>query len=381
VVAQIALTQPLLLGMGALILEMREDLGKLASPAQADRVLEVRFNTNPRYGAIDRAREETLRRLQERFATLPGVVAIVPQENADDYFGATVHRADRAGEDSDEILQVHAQAAPSGYFSLMGIPVVRGRDFDDADREDRSAIVIGAGAAARLWPRVDPIGRRLVAISATRRGTTFTIVGVVDETKAGLRDTGDEIRVFVPDVGITGRLLIRTQAPAQPMLPAIRSVAMAEAPDLPVVSARTLDAMVSAQRSSISRLMTAVGGTGVLALFLSAIGLYAVVAFAVGQRVREIGIRTALGADRQQVVRWFVARGLRLSLSGMVLGLTMSVIVVRLMAALRGEDPPSGVVGLAAIVACIAIGVAFFATWIPARRAADVDPLLALRAE
>jgi len=381
VVAQIALTQPLLLGMGALILEMREDLGKLASPVHADRVLEVRFNTNPRYGAIDGAREDTLRRLQDRFAALPGVVAIVPQENADDSFGATVHQADRVGETLDETLQVHAQAAPAGYFSLMGIPVVRGHDFSAAEREDRGAVVIGASAAARLWPGVDPIGRRLVAISATRRGSTFTVVGVVDETKAGLRDTGDEIRLFVPDVRITGRFLVRTQAPAHPMLPAIRSVAMAEAPDLPVVSARTLDAIVSAQRSSISRLMSAIGGTGALALFLSAIGLYAVVAFAVGQRVREIGIRTALGADRQQVVRLFAVRGLRLSLTGMILGLTMSVIVVQLMAALRGEDPPSGVVGLAAMVACVAVGVALLATWIPARRAADVDPLFALRAE
>ena len=380
VVAQIALTQPLLLGMGALILEMREDLRKIPSPVHADRVLDVRFNTNPRYGAIDQAREDTLRRLQSRFAALPGVLAVVPQENSDDYFEVVVHRADQAADQPERPIAVRAQAAPPGYFSLMGMPVIRGRDFT-ALHEDRTSVVIGAASANRLWPGADPIGRRIVSISPTRRGTSFTVVGVVDETRAGLRDSGDEMRGFVSDVRITGRFLIRTQAPAQPMLSVIRETAVAEAPDLPIVSARPLDAIASEQRSSLRRIIGGVGGTGVLALFLSAIGLYAVVAFAVRQRVREIGIRTALGADRQQVVGWFLMRGLKLSVAGMALGLTLSVIVVRLMATLQGEAPPSGMTGLAAAVASIAVTVALVATWIPARRAATIDPILALRVE
>ena len=118
-----------------------------------------------------------------------------------------------------------------------------------------------------------------------------------------------------------------------------------------------------------------------LALFLSAIGVYAVVTFAVRQRVREIGIRTALGAERQQVVGWFLMRGLRLSVAGMALGLTLSVTVVRLMAILQGEAPPAGITGLAAAVASIVATVALIATWIPARRAATIDPILALRVE
>jgi putative ABC transport system permease protein len=189
------------------------------------------------------------------------------------------------------------------------------------------------------------------------------------------------MRVFVPGLRITGRFLIRTQAPAQPMLPVIRAIALADAPDLPIVSARTHDAIASEQRNSLTRVLAGVGGTGVLALVLSAIGLYAVVAFAVRQRVREIGIRTALGADRQQVVAWFLMRGLKLSLAGMTLGLTLSVIVVRLVATLQGDAPPSGMIGLAVVVAGIAVAVALVATWIPARRAATIDPILALRVE
>jgi hypothetical protein len=262
----------------------------------------------------------------------------------------------------------------------MGIPIIRGREFEAAHREDRTAIVIGAGAAARLWPGADPIGRRLVSFVSTPRGQVFTVVGVVDDS-AGLRDVGDEIRVFVPDVQVTGHFLIRTAAPAQPMISVIRAAANADAPQLPLVSIRTLDALESAQRTSLRRALAGIAGTGTLALFLSAVGLYAVVAFAVRQRVREIGIRTALGADRQQVIRWFLVRGLRLSVFGMAVGLTLSVIVVRLMAAAQGKEPPSNIAGLAALVAGIAIAVTLIATWIPARRAAAVDPLLALRVE
>jgi predicted permease len=381
VIAQIALTQPLLLGMGALILEMREDLRKVPSPAYADRVLDVRFNTNPRYGALDQSREDTLRRLHDRFAALPGVLAIVPQENSDDSFDGAVHGADAIGDAAGRRLFVRAQAAPAGYFALMGIPIVRGRDFDTAQRENPTSIVIGTAAANRLWPGGDAIGKRLVSFSPTRRGSQFTVVGIVDETRAGLRDNGDEIRVFVPDVRVTGHFLIRTQAPAQPMVPVVRSTAVAETPDLPIVSVRTLEAIESAQRTSLTRALAGIAGTGAVALFLSAIGLYAVVAFAVRQRVREIGIRTALGADSQQVVHWFLMRGFKLSLAGMAVGLSLSVIVVRLIAALQGDDPPSGILGLAAAIACVAIAVALVATWIPARRAASIDPLLALRVE
>jgi predicted permease len=381
VVAQIALTQPLLLGMGALILELREDLLKVPSPIYADRVLDVRFNTNPRYGSMNDARETTLRTLRARYESLPGVVAVVPQENVDDYFTAVVHRDDRTGENGDARLSFRAQAAPAGYFSLMGIPIVRGRDFEETAREDPTAVVIGAAAADRIWPGLDPIGRRLTSLSPTRRGSMFTVVGVVDESQGGLRDAGNEMRLFVPDVRLTGHFLIRTQAPAQPLLPTVRAVAVEEAPELPLVSVRTLDAIESSQRLSLARAMAAIAGTGGLALFLSAIGLYAVVAFAVRQRVREIGIRTALGADRQQVVRWFVLRGLRLCLAGMAAGLALSGVVVRLFSALRGDEPSSFILVLAVVVASIAIAVALLATWIPARRAASVDPLLALRVD
>ena len=406
VVAQIAFTQPALLAMGALLLEMRSDLRGLPAQPYADRLLEVRFNVNPRYGPLDDHREQTLVRLQERLAAVPGVEGVVRQEN-DDSFDVEVHPADTvAGLELASPQQVRGIAAPAGYFPLMGISFVRGRDFDAAERSpargqpagiDEGAIVIGSGLARRLWGGADPIGRRLVSVGRNLRDIrTFTIVGVVDDATTGARDgerdggrhpelpgtRGGEARIFMPGVHTTtGHLLVRTRGPAEHLLPAIRAAAVDEAPALPIVSAQTIAAVEASERRSVFTAIYAAGGAGALALLLSAIGLYAVVAFAVGQRVREIGIRTALGAESRQVVRLFVGRGLRLCLFGLIIGLALGIGGGRVISAVQGNEPPAGTLGLSALVAVFVIGVALLASWIPARRAARIDPLEALRVE
>jgi putative ABC transport system permease protein len=154
-----------------------------------------------------------------------------------------------------------------------------------------------------------------------------------------------------------------------------------EAPALPIVSAQTIAQVEASERRSVFTAIYAAGGAGALALLLSAIGLYAVVAFAVGQRVREIGIRTALGAGTRQIVRLFVGRGLRLCIFGLVIGLALGIGGGRVLSALEGREPMAGTVGLAALVGAFVIGVALLASWIPARRAARIDPLEALRVE
>ena len=198
VVAQIAFTQPALLAMGALVLQMRSDLRQLPAQPYADRIVELRFNVNPRYGPLDDDRERTLARLQERLAAVPGVEGVVRQENVDS-FDVEVHPADVVGGlELAAPQQVRGIAAPPGYFPLMGLSFVRGRDFDAAERSstrgqgagiDEGAIIIGSGLARRLWGGADPIGRRLVSVGRNVRDVqTFTIVGVVDDATTGARD-------------------------------------------------------------------------------------------------------------------------------------------------------------------------------------------------
>ena len=397
--------------MGALLLEMRADLGELMAQPYADRTIELRFNVNPRYGALDEERERTLVRLEGRLAAVPGVAGAVRQDNSDS-FDVEVFFADVVpGLELASPQQVAGIAAPAGYFPLMGISFVRGRDFDAAERSpaggqrsgvrergqrseiNDGAIIIGSGLARRLWGGADAIGRRLVSVGQNQRGIgMFTVVGVVDDATTGAQDgggrhpelpgtRGDGARVFMPWVHTTGHLLVRTHGPAEHLLPSIRAAAADEAPALPVVAARTLAAVEASERRSVVTAISAAGGTGAVALLLSAIGLYAVVAFAVGQRVREIGIRTALGAESRQVVRLFVRSGLRLCLLGLGLGLGLGIAGARVIAAAQGNEPPTGILGLSTLVAVFVIGVALLASWIPARRAARIDPLEALRVE
>ena len=188
VVAQIAFTQPALLGMGSLLLEMRANLRALPTQPYADRILEVQFNVNPRYGAVDEDRERTLKRLEERLAAVPGVVGVVGQESVDS-FDVDVHPADTVpGRELASPQQVRGIAAPAGYFPLMGVSFVRGRDFEAAERSHDDAVVIGSSLARRLWGGADAVGRRLVSVGRNlRRTPTFTIVGVVDDATTGAR--------------------------------------------------------------------------------------------------------------------------------------------------------------------------------------------------
>ena len=176
-------------------------------------------------------------------------------------------------------------------------------------------------------------------------------------------------------------ILIRTAGPAAPLLATFREIAHAEAPMLPIRSMKTLAQMDREKRSEILQATGASAVGGLITLLLASIGLYAVVALAVKQRQREIGVRVSLGARPGQVVQMFFRGGLRVSMIGLVIGLPLSVLVLK---ALRPQMNLMGIPRvnmplIASAVAVAVIVVASLASWIPARRAAGADPLVALR--
>ncbi|MGH7468960.1 MAG: FtsX-like permease family protein [Longimicrobiales bacterium] len=145
-------------------------------------------------------------------------------------------------------------------------------------------------------------------------------------------------------------------------------------------SANTLAQHEARRRADVLRATSSAAGAGLLALFLSAIGLYAVVAFAVGQRTREIGIRTALGARPSQVIGLFFFRGLNMSVLGLLIGLPLGLFALRLIS-LEMRLPQANPSGLIVLVGSVVVAVASLATWLPARRAAGIDPLVAWRTD
>jgi len=391
VVAQITLTQPLLVGLGVVVATMLTDIGARAASSMAGQIAEIELDTWA--GRVSGAeRESRIAAAVQRVAAMPGVVAAMPMQAGTITAPLSVHPADRvAGINYDAVMESHLTAAPGGYFGAFGIAIVRGRDFDAGEYAHSSGgvarapsydrAIVGRDLARRLWGGADPLGRRLVIGQPNRPGSAaMVVVGVVDEAAAGPSEVNGQFRVYVPYSSMNTGVIARTAGPALPMLNAMREAVAAEAPQMPVTRAQTLDQREAEARRSAMRAGVAVAAGGVLALLLSAIGLYAVVSFAVGQRTREIGIRTALGAQRRQVVRMFFAKGLALSALGLSLGLPLSLLATRLIdAKLNVPLASSPLLGVA--VGALVFVVASVAVWIPAHRASTIDPVLALRIE
>ncbi|HEX8452297.1 MAG TPA: ABC transporter permease [Longimicrobium sp.] len=390
VVAQITLTQPLLVGLGAVVATMLTDIGRGAVSSVAGQIAEIELDAwSGRVAGAER--ESRIAAAVERVAAMPGVVAAMPMQAGTILAPLSVHPAERVAGINYEAMESHLTSAPRGYFGAFGIPVVRGRDFDapeyahPADGMARAPsydrAIIGRDLARRLWGGADPLGRRLVIGQPNRPGSAaMVVVGVVDEAAAGPSEANGQVRVYVPYSSMNMGVVARTAGPALPMLNAMREAVAAEAPQMSINRAQTLEQREAEARRSVMRAGGAVAVGGVLALLLSAIGLYAVVSFAVGQRTREIGIRTALGAQRRQVVRMFFAKGLALSALGLLLGLPLSLLATRLIdAKLNVPLSSSPLLGIA--VGALVFVVASVAVWIPAHRASTIDPVLALRIE
>ena len=391
VVAQIALTQPLLVAFGLVVATMVTDVRGRPTAGVSARIAEIELDAwsgrvSPEVLA---ARIATI---VDRVAAMPGVVAAMPMQMGTVTVPLAVHPEDRvAGTTSGAVLEARLTAAPAGYFDAFGMRVVRGRAFTAGDYARAShdptqlasydAVVVGVDLARRLWGAADPLGRRFVlALGSGSRSAPLTVVGVMDGTIADPRDGGDRVRVYVPYATMNTGVIARTAGPAAPMLDALRRTVAAVAPQLPVHRAQTMEQREAEQRRDLLRATGAAAGGGLLLLLLSALGLYAVVSFSVAQRTPEIGIRTALGASSGRVVRMFFVRGLALSALGLVvgwpLGMAVQRVVVGTLALPLATSPLLGVA-----IGAVVLVVASVAVWVPARRASAIAPVIALRTE
>ena len=337
----------------------------------------------PRRAAFDR---ELLRRMK----AIPGVefaaiTSALPTTNTNPNAVGGVASEGFAIEDrpveSSQDLSAERIRISSDYFKVLQTTLLRGRSFTEGDEDGKPMVaVIDESTARKYWPNQDPLGRR-VRFARERTKPWTTIVGVVKDIKSDGLDIDGIPHIYVSTYQDNGKRLsvvLRTSLPATQLEPQIRHEIQSIDPGLPVFGVSSMNDVLD--RSLASRRFSAdlVGGFAALAVLLASIGIYGLLAYLVGQRSREIGIRMALGARRDDILKMFLRKGVALAGVGIVAGVVFSASTASLMASLLyGVRPRDPAVFL--IVPLLLLGVAAVASYLPARRATKVDPVIALR--
>ena len=318
----------------------------------------------------------------DRTRALPGVrsaalSAMLPLDGA---LGlGEIRVAGREPPDPREGWRADWNVVTPGYFATLGIPIVRGRDFDGQDRTGVGDVaIVNESFAAALFPGEDPIGRTL-----TNEDRSVTVIGVVRNAK--YRSLGEQPRNFIyVTLGqrYFGRihLLIKSAAGAAAPGAAVRRIVADVDPTLPILRQQTMTEQTATSLFPQRLALYVSGGLGAVALLLVLIGIYGVTAFSVAQRTREIGVRVALGAQRSHVLAMVVRQGLVLVGIGVMLGSLAAFAATRLIRDLLYGVPPTDGMALGGAAALLVLA-ALVASWLPARRATRLDPVTALRTE
>ena len=270
------------------------------------------------------------------------------------------------------------------YFRVLGIPILSGRAFTDADTSSAQRVIrVSQSTAKMIWGEADPMGAQ-VRIGSAARGSWWTVVGVVGDVRSDDLTAPVLPSMYTPETQITSAYLtaiVKASGDNAAVLAAPVQRALRELDStVPVYGVATLSSLVdkaSAQRLFVMRLLA---GFAAVAVLLAAIGLYGVVSYGVAQRTREVGVRVALGAQRGDVLRLVLSGGFKLVAVGLAAGLAAASVSTRYLASLLFGVSPVDPITFAAAVVLLTI-VALFAHWIPVRRALRIDPATALRAE
>jgi predicted permease len=380
VIVETAVAVMLLIGAGLLIKSFArlQDVNPGFSP---DNVLTAQISLPATRYPDPNARRQFWERLTAKAREIPGVTAVGLTSNVP--FNGSVSSGSysivgytpSAGE-----AQPHGRQEVVGadYFRAMQIPIVEGRAFTDGDTADSPpAVVVDRYLVARYFPNRSALGQQI-----RRGGSSFTIVGVagtINSIDLGQPVTKERIYYTVTQqVRPMMALVLKTGLDPQGLVPQVRAAVQSLDPEQPIADVRTMDQWVSRSLENRRTPMMLFGLFGAVALVLSAIGIYGVLAFGVAQRVREFGIRQALGADRRSILSLVLSQGMRTAGVGVALGLVFAFALAgyleSLLFGVRSRDLP-----VFAGVTVVLLGVSALACFIPARRATLVDPMVALR--
>ncbi|MHB8654550.1 MAG: ABC transporter permease [Terriglobia bacterium] len=326
--------------------------------------------------------------LTARVEALPGVTSV---STAGYLPLTTTHMMIGAGPESQPVPAGGLQGIDSnevgpGYFRTMGIPILQGREFTAQDAPGSPGVaIINEAMAKRYWPGENPVGQRLLVQNGPgpESHTSLEIVGVVTTGKYRTLSEGALPFVYRPilqNYDPKSTLVVRAAGDPHSLLPAVRREIQAVDPNVVPFDLETMKEYMTFPLFPARTTGSLLGAFGFLALVMAVGGMYGVMAYAVSQRTREIGVRMALGAAGEDVLKLVVSQGMRLTLIGVGIGLVGAFAATRVLSSLLyGISPTDPVTFLG--VSLVLIGVAFAANYIPARRATKVDPMVALRYE
>jgi len=388
-VAEIALALILLAGAGLLIKSFWR-LVNIDSGFRPESIITTSVTFPASFTQKDVQRVQSFQEVLQRISVIPGVAAASSIDNLP--FGKTA----RAGfkleleketaahlANQDKVFSFFYAASPD-YFKTMGVPLIAGRVFNDGDRAGAPEVVIINKAMANLfWPGESPIGKRFSIGNSGPAPKWAEIVGVVGDTKhANLQDApeAEYYTSILQGSPFSVFLVVRTSGEPSATIRAIREIVTRTDSTLPLSNFVSMNDRISESVAEPRFRTLLLGIFAGLALILAAAGIYGVMSYSVAQRTREIGIRVALGARRGDILSLVLGHSLKLTLVGIAIGLAASWGLTRLLASVLYDVTPHDFWTLASVSILLA-GVALFASYIPARRAMRVDPLVALRYE
>lgn len=386
VVSELALSVVLLIGAGLLIRSFAR-LQDVQPGFEPRGVLTFDLTMTGRRYSDKQVILNTYKQLWERLERLPGANAVggvtsLPLSQAFAWTPITVEgRTPLPGE---KFLNADERVVGGHYFEAMGIPLRRGRFFNEQDDTTKPVVVIvDEYMAEQLWPGQDPIGKRIHIVEHKSENPWQTVVGVVGRVKQDSLDSEPRIAFYLPQTQFPTRAMtvaLRSSADPAGVLSAVKGDLRALDPDLPMYYVRSMGQRVDESLARRRFSMLLLGVFAGVALALATIGIYGVLSYLVSRGTREIGIRMALGATQGDVLGLIVRQGMTLAISGLAIGLAGAFLLTRLIRSLlfgvQATDPFT-FVGISVLLAFIAL----LASYIPAQRAARIDPMVSLRCD
>ncbi len=387
VIGEVAVSFILLIGAGLLINSFLH-LRNLDPGFRADHLLTMRVDLSVLKYPDGERRSAFFDEVLRRVRALPGVQSAAAAGNLPlTYNGDSMSIAVEGIPDPPPAQwpDVIYRVIGPGYFTTMGIPMVRGRDFTDQDRTDsKKVVVISEKTAHHYWPGQDPIGKRLKPGATTSDAPWREVIGVVKDVRQNDFIAEPKMQMYFVHRQLkelaANSIVVRTSVEPMSLATSVRNAIWAVDKDQPVANIDTMDHIVSEAIARQRFSMLLLGSFAGLALVLAAVGIYGVMSYSVAQRRHEIGIRIALGAQRADVLRMTMKQGLKLVGLGLLIGLASAFVLTRVMASLlfgiSATDPATF-----ASICVVMVGVAALANYIPALRATKVDPIVALQAQ